>query len=338
MELPVVRTHERMTWKRCPKKWYWQWRMGLVPKRITFGALDLGTWMHDAFDAWYGKGLKRNGELVEHFYAHAAAAIKTARARGVADYIIESAVELRELGAAMATAYGAHYGRDKGVRVIGAEIPLEFTFTNHDGSVAATHLLKPDLVYLDVNNDAWLMEHKTAGQMNTEHLTIDDQARPYGAMAERALRRLGLLPKGSRFMGIMYNFLRKAYPDDRLKDGQGRSLNKNGTVSKRQPAPLFKRHPVKMTAAAKRLTLHRLQTETMLVTDMARALREGRVQPETLPKTPSKGCPKFCDYFSICSAEDAGSDIRQMTRDLYRRENPYTYRESTEDRTTFEMG
>ncbi len=308
--------------------------MGLVPKRPTVGALDLGTWVHSAFEAWYGPGRKRNGDLLEHFKAAVTEALET-----ISSMHYEKAEELAVLGEAMMNAYTDRYGDDPDVYVIGGEIPLEFSIADHRGNVMAKHLLKPDLVYTDRQGDAWLMEHKTAGQIVTEHLSIDDQARPYGAMAERALRRMGLLPKGSVFRGIMYNFLRKAFPDDRLKNDKGQSLNKNGTVSKRQPAPLFKRHPVTMSRQAKILTLERIQSETMIVTGLAQGLRSGKIDPDLLPKTPSKGCPRFCDYFPICEAEDAGTDITQMTKDMYYRRNPYDYDTvSTEDKGTFEMG
>jgi hypothetical protein len=306
--------------------------MGLVPKRKTFGALDLGTWMHEGLDVWYGQGYLRNGVLSEHVYNAGMRAMEDAQHGGAPEYVIDKASELLDLAVTMANAYERHYGDDHGVCVIGAEIPLKFTIED------TRHALKPDLVYMDDAGDVWLMEHKTATQVVTEHLTIDDQARPYGAMAERALRQKGLIPKDSRFRGIMYNFLRKAYPDDRLTNGKGQALNKNGTVSRRQPAPLFKRYAVEMTRKAKVLTLNRLRTETVLITALTNGLRDRTIDPDRLPKTPSKGCPRFCDYFAICQAEDAGTDIKQMTRDMFRRENPYAYTESTEDTSTFEMG
>lgn len=331
-DLPVVTSSERKDYKRCPKKWYWHWRMGLVPKRPSVGALDLGTWVHDAFDRWYEPEYERNGSLGDHFLEVAEAAIAQ-----LPDFQRDKADELLTLGMSMLRGYAEHYGNDPDVCVIGGEIPLEFTI-DHDGEVIAKHSLKPDLVYINERTrEVWLMEHKTASQIVTEHLVLDDQARPYGAMAERALRQLGLIPKGYRFRGIMYNFLRKAHADDRLTNSKGQALNRNGTVSKRQPAPRFKRHPVEMTRQAKVIALQRIQVETDTITMLTLALREGRLKPNYLPKTPTKGCPRFCDYFPICAAEDQGADIRQMTRDLYRRENPYLYTQSTEDRQTFEM-
>src|SRR5262249_32943090 len=67
--LPIIRSHERIDYKRCTKKWYWKWRKGLVPKAAQFGALELGTWMHDALAQWYGPGLQRRGRLGGIFLA-----------------------------------------------------------------------------------------------------------------------------------------------------------------------------------------------------------------------------------------------------------------------------
>ena len=110
------------------------------------------------------------------------------------------------------------------------------------------------------------MEHKTAKQVQLEHLVIDDQARPYGAMTESLLRKLGLIKRSQQFRGILYNILRKALTDERPQNTQGKYLNQDGSVSKRQPSPLFIRHPVTMTKKAKIITLQRVRDETLEIT------------------------------------------------------------------------
>lgn len=337
-ELPMIRSHERMDYKRCPKKWYWKWRMGLTPRAITFGALELGTWVHYALSEWYGKGFERNGILSDHFNHIANADIAIAHDANVPQYVLDKAEELALLGLSMVTAYEQHYDTDESVYVIGAELPLEFTISDSNDNVVAVHRLKPDLVYKDEYDDVWLMEHKTAAQIRTEHLAIDDQARPYGAMAGAGLRKLGVITDDCRFRGVMYNFLRKGLSDDRETDSHGRALNKNGTVSRRQPAPLFVRHPVHLTQAAKVMALKRLQQDTIAVTALTQALRERTIDPAYLPKTPHNSCPKTCQYFTMCVAEEQGSDIRDMQRQMFRRENPYTYGDSTDIPSSFEMG
>lgn len=340
MELPKLRSGERADFKRCPKKWYWRWRKGLVPREKRFGALDLGTWVHAALAAWYGVGRRRNGKLARHLMDAAERAIRQAKAEGAPEHALDKASELAALGEAMAVAYEIQYGRDSEINVLSAELPLEFTIADPENDEPiAVHKLKPDLVFLDADRDVWLMEHKTAGAIRTEHLVIDDQARPYGVFTERALSNLGLMPRRAEFKGIMYNFMRKALPDLREVNKDGKYLNKDGSVSKRQPARQFLRFPVKLTRKAKARTLRRILGEAVVITEVTRALRLKEVEPIDLPKTPHHSCPKFCDYFAICVAEEDGIDIRDMTRNMFVRQDPYIYDEETTDETpTFEMG
>lgn len=341
VDLPVITSSERMDYKRCPKRWYWKWRRGLVPRMRTFGALDLGTWVHEALALWYGPGRKRNGTLSELFEEIAQSDIDETRAakRSTQD-ALEKADELIALGVAMMDAYQNHYGKDSSVRVVRAEIPLEYTISHPEtGVVMAAHKLKPDLVFIDHNGDVWLMEHKTAKAVQLGHLVIDDQARPYGAMAERSLRKQGIIRSGQSFRGILYNFMRKALPDQRPQNEKGQYLNQDlVTVSKRQPKPFFVRHPVTMTNQAKRKTLMRVQDETLDITIKTLELRTGELSPDRLQKTPHKSCEKTCPFFNMCVAEEAGTNIRDMERLMFRRENPYLYHaESTEDGSSFEI-
>lgn len=339
-ELPLIRSHERIDFKRCPKKWYWKWRKGYVPRQAQFGALELGTWVHAAMAAWYGKGLRRNGDLAELFFNIAQLAIVDAQHDGAPDHVLDKAEELLSLGEAMMTAYQAFYKKDENVFVLGAEVPLEFTISA-GGRIVAVHKLKPDLVFMDNQNGVWLMETKTAKSIRTEHLPIDDQARPYGAMAERALRRAGLLKQRHQFKGIRYNFIRKALPDLRPRNEQGKALNKNGSISKKQPTPMFERPSITLTNPAKAIALKRVQQDTLTVTAIALALRTGKVRAEDLPKTPHWSCPRHCQFWDPCKAEEAGTDIRPMLKALYIQRNPYTYDDehpNSDEAVGFEMG
>lgn len=337
--LPVIRSHERMTYKRCPKQWYWKWRRGLTPKAKSFGALDLGTWTHTAMENWYVAGGIRQGILADHFTTTADAAIADAQRVGAPDHQIEKAEELAALGEAMCKSYEKHYGQDEDLEVIGTEIPLEFTFPDHRGRLAAKHLLKPDmLILVKSTGGIWLWENKTAKSIQTEHLVIDDQARPYGAMAERALKEAGVIGRKDALEGIMYNFLRKAFPDERTKNALGQSLNKDGSISKSQPAPLFLRHPVYMSTEAKRITLSRLRAETLMITAVAQEVRSGKIDPADIPKTPHKSCPRFCDYFTMCHTEESGGNIKLMERTMYTVQDPYTYGGTTDELKGFDIG
>lgn len=341
-ELPKVRSHEIIDYKRCMKKWFWRWRKGLFLKRRTYGALDLGTWVHEALALWYGPidgGTRHDVDLAELFDSIAQSAIEWSRIDGASEDQMEKAEELHMLGRAMLTAYQKHY-RNDGFEPIQAEIPLEFVITDSEDKPVATYKLKPDLLGR-FPDGIWLVEHKTAAAIRTEHLVIDDQARPYGVMAEITLKRAGILRPDDRLKGIMYNFLRKGLPDERETNDQGQALNKNGTVSKRQSTPLFKRHPVVLGSKAKAATLRRKRMEVIEITLVTQALRDGRLTPRWLHKTQHWSCPKTCDFFAICALEEEGASIAEMQRGLYEVRNPYLYDEeyvTTDEAKSFEMG
>lgn len=332
-DLPLISSHARSDYGRCPKKWYWRWLLGLIPLKETFGALTLGTWVHEAFNEWYRSGLLRKGKLAEHLATVAYTDIETAKTNGAPDNLIEKAEEQAALGQAMMRAYEQHYGKDSSVYALAKEIPLEFDLG------IATFKLKPDMVFHDRERRIWLMEHKTAATIRTGHLVIDNQARPYAAMAERALLNAGVLSKGETLHGIMYNFLRKALPDERPVNAEGKRLNMDGSVSARQPSPYFLRHPVRVTKQEKAITLKRVVRDAYEMTALRARIKDGTLTPEDIRKTPHYSCERTCDYFTMCVTEESGGDITDLKRSQYRKANPYEYyQESTDEPQSFEMG
>lgn len=344
-DIPSIRRGERADYYRCQKMWYWRWRKGLVFKAKQFGALEFGTWAHNALALWYGKGHKRDGHLSTTFSLIGQSAITNAEHDGAPDHVIEKAEELLSLGEEVMRAYQDFYEDDPKIDVIDAELPLEFTISVPDvwgespDEIVAIHKLKPDLIFRDQRGRVWLMEHKTAKSIRTDHLPIDNQARPYGVMAEPALRKLGIIRRSEEFAGILYNFLRKGLPDLRPRNSKGQALNKDGSVSKSQPAPLFLRKPILMTRKAKLITLRRIQADAIKLTRATELVRSGQIKPIAIPKTPHYSCPRMCPFFTMCVAEEEGTDIRIMERTLYIRRDPYLYEEETTDeRLGFEMG
>lgn len=328
MTLPVIRQSERVDFKRCMKKWFWRWRKGLVPKRQEYGALLLGTWMHTALEWRYTD--KNWHALAEAFDSVSFRGIQEARAANIPDFEMEKAEGLRVLGRGMAEGYDRKYGDDTDIRPIGAEIPLEFPI-RHGNKVVAIHRLKPDLLYRNPQDEIWLLENKTAKQISTEHLPIDDQARGYAAMSEKALRQVGIIGPNERVKGVMYNFLRKIMPDERPTNEKGQALNKDGTVSKQQRVPEYVRHPIVLGPKAKQKALEHITRESSMITRMTLALREKRISSDALTKTPHKNCPKLCEFFTMCVVEEQGGDIREMQRSMFVRRNPYEYEQDTAD-------
>src|SRR5688500_10422913 len=331
-DLPAVRSSERARYKRCQKAWYWAWRKGYVPRAHRFGALELGTWAHTALAQWYTSLRNPNARkiptLLHHFRETSTLDIVEAERAKAPQYILDKAWELQALGEEMMKAYQNQYGRDEKLKIIGVEVPLSFLIPDPEtDEIIAVHKFKPDAIFADEHDDLWLMEHKTATSIQTGHLTIDDQARPYGAMSEHTLRKAGILVGARKFKGIMYNFLRKALPDSRPTNEKGQYLNQNGSVSKTQPPPLFLRKNITMTKQEKIITLRRVQAETVEITLKTQALRSGAMHPNWLNKTPHKSCPKICEFFDMCEAEERGIDITGMQKTMFFRRNPYLYEE-----------
>jgi len=332
----VVTGSARATYKRCPKKWYWKYKLGLVPKAQIFGATDLGTWVHEALALWYQANAKDRMRLslVELFSGIAGSALEWAKRDGAPDEQLEKGEELSLLGENMMQAYAYRYGNDASIHILAVEMPLQFEFP------LGIHRLKPDAVYRDGNGDNWLLEHKTTQSISTEYLSLDDQARPYGSMAELALKKVGILKRTDTLRGIMYNFMRKGFMDEREYDSEGYALNKNGTRSKRQPAPLLLRHPVFMSRKAKVITLKRVEREVMELTSLTNRLRAGQMDPMWIPKTPNKAC-KRCEFFKMCVMEEEGGDITDMRKGMYVKRDPLSYygdSDTIEESGDFDMG
>lgn len=342
----VERGSSRATYKRCPKKWYWRYKLGLVPKALAFGATDLGTWVHEAKATWYQDKLKGSPPIPLYliFNAIAEGALFAAREAGCPEWELEKGDELALLGEAMCKAYEEHYNSDKNIRILAVEQELEFRFpvTLHRTTpveAMVRHMLKPDAIFMDGNGDIWLLETKTTPSIRTEYLALDDQARPYGAMAERALKRAGILSPEQALRGVTYDFLRKGWPDEREKDSEGYALNKDGSRSARQPTALFLRHPVFMSRKAKAITLKRVHNELVILANLTDGIRNGEIDPMWIQKTTNKACTR-CEYFKMCVTEDEGGDIKDMMRSAYVRQDPYSYNESpeTEEQRDFDMG
>lgn len=337
MQLPRVRSHEIIDYKRCQTKWYWNWRKGLTPKYRKFGALDLGDWVHQALEHYYIPGWKRGRHPAETLYDAFTRSVQTARAAGAPQEYLEQGEQFSMLGEAMMNAYVKRYGNEK-LYVYRAELPLGVDITNHRDIPIARYKLKLDGLVRDRNGLIWILEHKTAATISTGHLPIDDQARPYAALSEIELRRKGILKRGERVYGILYNYMRKALPDERETDSQGRALNKNGQLSKRQPSPNFERYPLKFSDRAKLQTLRRKRREVVEIVTITDLLRRKEISWRSLNKTPAKSCEKTCPFFTMCVVDEEGSPIEDMQRAMYDIRDPYEYdQDTTEEKNSFEM-
>lgn len=321
--LQMLRTSERGSFKECPLKWHWSTNEGLAAKRDS-NPLWFGQGVHLALAEWYQKGSARGphpADTWEDFCKDEERYIPTEYDEDERKY-----VEAKALGEAMLEGYVELYGDDDHWDVIATEQTFNLLISDPRYTPPPGGKLRAlvkyvgtfDGVYRDLGTgEIFLMEHKTAAGISLDHLPLDDQAGSYWYVATRVLRRQGLIGPRESISGIMYNFLKKALPDDRPKNSRGEALNKDGvTVSKRQPGPNFVREPVWRSAGERKIMERRIQSEAL---HMA-AFRDG-----TLPlyKRPTRDCSWRCEFYKMCQLDEAGADVEEYKEAVYRKRDPY---------------
>jgi hypothetical protein len=131
---------------------------------------------------------------------------------------------------------------------------------------------------------------------------------------------MGAIKRREEIAGIYYNFLRKTFTDDRPQDAQGRYLNQDGTVSKRQPKRRFYRHMEIRFAQEHHSQARRIVQEAWLREE----LRAGRIPriKNTVTMPGPQSC-KSCPVYDVCKAHESGGDWRSLLEASYHQEDPY---------------
>jgi hypothetical protein len=320
-ELPIIRTSERTAFHRCVQRWVWAYRYGLRSKQKPADALWFGIGVHEALADWYGEAFDRGTEpwlAFEDFVDDEVRYIKANFADHDREWFEEPLYyEAGELGSAMLRAYVREYGDDELLEVIAVESPFEIELVHNDEAVAIFSSRFDGVAIDHSDSNIYLLEHKTAGSIRTAHLPLDNQAGSYFAVATIVLRAQGIIGPKEHIEGILYNFLRKSKPDPRKRDPQtGAYLNKDGSVSKRQPAPAFVREYVDRGPREVRTQLQRITDEVVIM---------NKVRSGELPVTKSidNTCP-YCPFFTMCVLHERGGNAWKEFRDAeYTVVDPY---------------
>jgi len=350
----LLRNSERKKYRRCRQAWKWSYLDRYSPIG-TKGALAFGTLVHTALEHWYVPGRERGVHPAETFAKEFDSA---GNEFGQWDEEGERH-DARELGIAMLNNYVDTFGEDSHLEVISPEMPFEIELKedrSHGRVYLVTLVGTFDLVLLDHNDGRiWLSDHKTAKSIRTDHLELDDQAGTYLLCATTVLRRKGILGKNDEIAGILYNFLRKAKPDERPRDPHGRYLNKPskdaliekassigielpkktkvdvimchleeagidplqlGVPSKNQPPDYFLRQKIYRSKADNRKQVERLRKEAREMN----MVRRGELE---IYKNPTQDCHWDCDFFDVCIQEETGVDYEETLELMYEEWDPY---------------
>lgn len=315
-ELEVITTSLRYSLNRCPQQWWWRFPMGLTPKNMNGDARWFGIGVHIALADWYGKGKRRGPHPAKTFRNWAGDEI--AYIKTVEEEFDEPKYEdAIELGLLMLDAYVEQWGKDPQWNVLAVEQPFK-TIIREAGKAVAKFMSTFDGVIRDESDGKiYLLEHKTAGQIQIAYLELDPQAGAYWAVATLILRAKGLIGPKEFISGIMYNFLRKAKPDVRPRNAGGAYLNKDGTVSRRQPKSIFVREPIERSPDELQAEMQALRDEVSFI----KAMRSGE-QP--IRKNRTKDCP-WCDFFDLCCLDMRGDKaaVEQFIRTEYIQGDPF---------------
>lgn len=366
-----LRTSERKTFKECPQKWWWSYREGLKSKGSEATPLWFGTGVHLGFALWYLPGTKRGIHPAETFSKYASESLHAIKVADADEERVAQYESGKKLGEILMQEYVQHYGRDEQWSFIQSEktfkLPIPWPDNSRqkaydvgdDSGMLTEYVGKWDGAYQDLDTGRIeLLETKTAASIQLAYLTMDDQAGSYWAIATQSLRDEGLIRPDQFLSGINYNFVRKALPDDRLKDAEGYATNKPkkadylaqlgdfvsakmtmeameaeakrlrrtvlGERSKMQPLPLFQREMVYRTAKERTVQLRRIQDEAIHM----QAIRDGMLP---IVKKTSRDCPR-CQFFGMCELQERGGNWEDHKAAMYRVEDPYAdHRKSAEE-------
>jgi hypothetical protein len=323
-DLPILRNSEVGEHERCKQRWYWSYVEGRRSRRVPT-ALWLGQGVHLALAEYYKyKGTRRGPHPAETFAEWAKGEKKNVYL--VDDEDMCDKVDAVELGLLMLNGYVEHWGKETWKHVLAREQTSRLTIPNpKTGKPIVLSVGTFDLAYKDLRYSIptnWLEEHKTTADTVISHLSLNPQASTYWLHASMSLRALELIGPDELLAGIMFNFLRKGKPDEREKDEKGRALNKDGSISKVQPKPLFFRHPVHRTAAHRNETARRLAFQSWEIEKR----RKGELP---IHKNATKDCAWDCSFHGICELHEAGQDWEEVAKYEFTRGDPYEdYRKS----------
>jgi hypothetical protein len=328
----MLRTSERSALKRCEFAWDLEYNRKLKPLSEA-PALRFGSLVHKALAAWYVPGIKRG--------VHPAKAFKRAyeqdlkRNNEIFGMHLEEEerwVDALELGVAMLNNYTDEYGTDPEYEVLVTEMPFQVV-------VPHPTTAHPWFMYTGVldgvwrhrrKKELWIPDHKTTAgiQRKLSYLQMDDQAGAYWSFGLEYLVQNKMLKTHGELNGILYNFLRKALPDERPSKFVNNTrvyLNKDGSVSQKQPSKYFMRLPIFRDDYDRQQVIRRALIEYARI----EKFRSGEL--EITKNAGLFTCP-MCSVRDACELHETGGDVDTFIQQTTQAWDPYSEHEILDGR------
>jgi hypothetical protein len=297
--------------------------------------LRFGSLIHMALADYYKKGVKRGPHPAKQFAMYYEREKASQEPFGFRVHDLEEDevwAEAGPLGEAMLNHYVEQWGKDDQWEVLVTEQPfrqLVYHPATHKPLFWAVGVM--DLVVRDlITKRIHIVDHKTAKAIQVQYLSLDAQATAYWTWGLDWIYDQGLLKPNQRPAGMIYNHLRKAFPDDRPKDAGGFSLNRDGSVSKKQPAPYFSRTPIFRDWNERDRARYQIISEFF---DMEQVRKSERLEgPTAPPEGAYKNNGQFtcpgCWCFDFCELNEMGADWEEMRSLIVKEWDPYAEHET----------
>lgn len=363
--------------------WQWSWQEGLVLRRNFPDARWFGTGIHLALAERYRyPGLRRGKNVLKVWRDYVNGEVVKIRSTSDDDVPESEWYDAQELGEIMLGGYLDLYGMDERWYNVAVEQTFEVQIPDpriNQGNWQLEDGTPPPLVIYngtfdgvrrDEWNDGalWLWENKTAAQIRLGHLSLDDQAGSYWAVAPDWLNAQGIKFNG-KFDGIMYDFLRKGKPDtEKTRDNQGRIRNKpnkaNFVEAINQALAIEraewdenvtdKMSLVVLAERAEAMGLTVLgdiskvqgsplfvreevwrtyaERKTMIKRIQNEALHMEAMRTRQLPlyKSPGMNTCGGCDFKNLCELHEQNADWKEFRAEMYDKRDPYLAHKSAD--------
>lgn len=338
----LVRTSERSSFNRCRWAWQHDFPGGLTPIHDA-PALRFGTLIHAALEARYPKGKRRGPKPAPIFEQLYEEELREAYKIGFRDDDGKWQ-DAAEVGVSMLEGYVREYGKDEEWEVIASELTFQVPmFLNEDGTTTPWKGDRYQYTYVGTMDGVWrnrmdgavlINDYKTTSgdpvqEARGKH-SLDEQATAYWTWGVDFLIENGVLPPRDveRLHGMLYTFLKKAKADDRPENADGLKLNRDGSVSKQQPAPRFHRELVYRSEAEREKARVRASQEVREMEMVVNGELPARKSPGT--GYPSMQC-KACAFRDMCELDEMDQDWEAMRDATMKKWDPYAAHEIEEE-------
>lgn len=327
-----LRNSERQTFTLCPQKWMWAY-VDQLRSPDTTPALRFGSLVHSALEAFYRPGIKRGPRPAETYETLFDESSQMYRVMGIRDEEGDW-YEMKQFGIDLLELYYEKWGKDDRWYIVATEMPFRVNTVDPVTGVRFTFVGVVDGLWGDRQSaprgkkwgKLYIADHKTTKDDPTkkdEALILDEQSGSYWSYGVDYIRERGILRPDQELSGMLFNFLRKGRLDERPRNAQGLYLNRDGSVSKRQPAPMFHRSWVLRDLAEGDNVRRRTEAQVAAMHYM----RTGKLRVWKSPGTLHSPHCNWCEFRSMCELHESGADWEELRDLTFGRWDPYQQHE-----------